>query len=305
MFGNLFGPKKPDTPKPPPAVKLRRVNLTKRFTIIHEIGQGSMSHVYKAIDNEVGRTVCLKVQDSAKTTAAKARSTRIGRMSEGEIGQRIVDPHVVKTHEYGVSPKGEYFLVMEFIDGLSLQHARQTRMFGLGTKIELLAQSAEALAAVHAAGFIHHDFGPKNLLVTRDDWIKLIDFGLTVPNTPDFQRPGNRTGTLQYMAPELIRREATDERLDIFSWGVTAFEFFTNRLPYDASSADPMAQMRQRINIEPIGLDQIAPHLPAELTALINKALAKRKEDRWDSMARMADALRELPAVRGEELNYR
>lgn len=297
MFGNLFGAKKPNTPKPPPAAKLRRVNLAKRFTIIHEIGQGSMSHVYKALDNEVGRTVCLKVQDSAKTTAAKARSTQVGRMSEGEIGQKIVDPHVVKTYEYGVSPKGEYFLVMEFIDGLSLQHTRQTRVLDLATKIELLAQAADSLAAVHAAGFIHHDFGPKNLLVTRDDWVKLIDFGLAVPNTPAFQRPGNRTGTLQYMAPELIRRESTDERLDIFSWGMTAFEFFTNRLPYDASAADPMAQMRQRMNIEPIGLERVAPHLPAELTSLINKALAKRKEDRWNSMARMAEALRELPVA--------
>src|SRR3984957_21348849 len=101
---------------------------------------------------------------------------------------------------------------MEFIDGLSLQFVREARSARTVQKVELLAQAAEGLAAVHAAGFIHHDINPRNFLVDREERVKLIDFGLAVPNTPAFQRPGNRTGMLQYMAPELIRREATDEK---------------------------------------------------------------------------------------------
>jgi eukaryotic-like serine/threonine-protein kinase len=307
MFGNLFGSKKPEKPKaaakpspapkpkPAPAPKVRRINLQKRFTIIAETGQGSMSRVYKAMDNETGRSICLKVQDAAKTAAAIARAGQAGRPSEGAIGVQIVHPNVVRTFEHGDTTKGEHYLVMEFIDGVSLNYIRESRPTDLAAKIELLAQAAEGLAAVHKAGFIHHDFGPKNLLINRDDVVKLIDFGLAVPNTPTFRRPGNRTGTLQYMAPELIRREPTDERLDIFSWGVTAFELLTGRLPYDAT--DPMAMMRQRINSEPQRLDRVAPHLPGELCALIQKTLAKRPQERWPSMATLVDALRELPVA--------
>jgi serine/threonine protein kinase len=304
MFEFLFGskgskaakaPAKPaPAAKPAARPKLRRANLAKKFTIIAETGQGSMSRIYRAMENATGRTVCLKVQDKAKTAAALARSAQAGRPTEGEIGQRIVHPNVVRTFEYGETNKGEYYIVMEFVDGLSLQFVRQSRVLALAEKVNLLAQAADALAAVHAAGFIHHDFGPKNLLVDRNDQVKLIDFGLTVPNTPEFRRPGNRTGTLQYLAPEVIRREPKDERLDVFAWGVTAFEFLTNRLPYD-DAADPMVMMRQRMNHDPLELARVAPHLPPALCDLVQATLARRKENRWARMDKLAEALRELP----------
>jgi serine/threonine protein kinase len=209
---------------------------------------------------------------------------------------QIVHPHVVRTYDYGLTTRGQYFLVMEFVEGVSLNFVRQGGA-ELGRKIELLAQAAEGLAAVHARGFIHHDFGPKNLLVNRDDQIKLIDFGLAVPNTPEFRRPGNRTGTLQYMAPELVRREAIDERIDVFSWGVTAFEVLTNKLPYDAT--DPMQMIRQRINLEPLDIRKVAPKLPEDLCEIVRKTLARRPDQRWSKAATLPAALRELPAAQG------
>src|ERR1017187_7312382 len=145
-------------------------------------------------------------------------------------------PHIVRTFEHGTTNRGEHFLVMEYIDGVSFQFVRETRSARSAEKLEMLAQAAEGLAAVHAAGFIHHDINPRNYLVDREQHVKLIDFGLAVPNTPAFRRPGNRTGTLQYMAPELLRREPIDERIDIFGFGVLAFEFLTDRLPYDANN---------------------------------------------------------------------
>ena len=101
----------------------------------------------------------------------------------------LVHPHIVRTLEYGTSTKGEHFLVMEFIDGVSLQFIREARSARTAQKVELLAQAAEGLAAVHAAGFIHHDINPRNFLVDREQQVKLIDFGLTVPNTPAFCVP--------------------------------------------------------------------------------------------------------------------
>ncbi len=183
----------------------RRVNLQRRFSIVSETSRGSMSRVYRAIDNETGRTVCLKVQKREKNEAAAARtSTQEPRPLEGEIAIQLVHPHVVRTFEYGDSNRGEHYLVMEYVDGVSLQYIRETRSARTAQKVELLAQAAEGLAAVHAAGFIHHDINPRNFLVNRNQAVKLIDFGLSVPNTAAFRKPGNRTGTLQYMAPELF-----------------------------------------------------------------------------------------------------
>jgi serine/threonine protein kinase len=294
MFGKIFGFGKASGGKPAAASqpRVRRTNLERRFSIVAESGQGSMSKVYRAVDNQTGRTVCLKVQDLGKTEAAQSRSTGAGRQTEGEIALRINHQNVVKTFEWGVSTKGTYFIVMEFIDGVSFNFVRESKSPKLSDKLEYLAQAAEGLAAVHAAGYIHRDFGPKNLLVNRDDVVKLIDFGLAVPNIAAFHRPGNRTGTLSYMAPELLRREQTDERIDIFSFGATAFEFLTGKLPYDINQQDQMGAMRVRINSTPKKLEEVAPHLPAELCTLVNKTLEKRPGDRWAKAETLADALR-------------
>ena len=173
-------------------------NLQRRFAIVSETSRGSMSRVYRAVDNQTGRTVCLKVQTREKNEAAAAPDARrrSHARSRARWRSQLVHPHIVRTFEYGTSNKGEHFLVMEFIDGVSLQFVRESRSARTAEKVELLAQAAEGLAAVHAAGFIHHDINPRNFLVDREQQVKLIDFGLTVPNTPAFCRPGNRTGTL-------------------------------------------------------------------------------------------------------------
>ena len=296
MLGKLkeiFGPGSSS----PSKGRARRQNLERRFSIVSETASGSMSRVYRAIDNQSGRPVCLKVQTRDKNEAATARaSTREARPLEGEMAIHFVHPHVVRTLEHGTSTKGEHFLVMEFIDGLSLQFVREARTARTVQKLELLAQSAEGLAAVHAAGYIHHDINPRNFLVDREQRVKLIDFGLTIPNTPAFLGPGNRTGTLQYMAPELLRREPIDERIDVFAFGVLAFEFLTDRLPYDATNTTAM--MLQRINSEPLDASVIKPKLSLELCQILSQLTARRKDQRWPSMKSLPEALRSVPAKR-------
>ena len=275
----------------------RRVNLQRRFAIVSETSRGSMSRVYRAVDNQTGRTVCLKVQSKEKNEAAASRtSAREPRPLEGEMAMQIVHPHIVRTFEFGDSTQGEHFIAMEYIDGVSLQYVRESCSARTAQKVELLAQAAEALAAVHAAGFMHHDINPRNYLVDREQQVKLIDFGLAVPNTPAFRRPGNRTGTLQYMAPELLRREPIDERIDIFAFGVLAFEFLTDRLPYDANNSTTM--MLQRINTEPLDPAIAKPKLSDELCDLLRKLTARRKEQRWPTMSTLPAALRGIPVKR-------
>lgn len=151
----------PTPAKPEPRATLRKVNIARRYTLLGEIGQGSMSKVYRAMEKETGRSVCLKIQDRDKTQAALARAASAHRPTEGEIGQKIIHPNVVRTFDFGLTSKREYFLVMEYIDGVSLTVLRQSRVLTLAEKLEYLAQAAEGLAALHAAGFIHHDFGPR------------------------------------------------------------------------------------------------------------------------------------------------
>ena len=305
MFGKLFGSKNAakSSARGAQQFKLKRVNLGRRFTILAETGQGSMSQVYKALDNEHQRSVCLKVQDARKTAEALGRAAREGRPPEGVIGSQIRHHNVVKTFDFGLSTKKEHWLSMEFIEGVSLGEIRKIGSRDLAGKVELLIQAAEGLAAVHASGFIHHDFGPKNVLVSRDNVAKIIDFGLAVPDVPRFHRPGNRTGTLQYMAPELIRREATDRRIDIFSYGVMAFEMLTNQQPYEATS-DQMAMIRHRMNAEPFKVAEVASKqrldLPAELCGVVDKALTRKPADRWETMEAVVSALKALPMARQE-----
>jgi serine/threonine protein kinase len=275
----------------------RRVNLQRRYSIVSETARGSMSRIYRALDNQTGRTVCLKVQSPQKNEAAALRASATQpRPLEGDMAMQLVHPHIVRTFECGMSTQREHFMVMEYIDGLSLQFVREARSAGIAEKLELLAQAAEGLAAVHAAGYIHHDVNPRNFLVDREEHVKLIDFGLTVPNTPAFCRPGNRTGTLQYMAPELLRREPIDERIDIFAFGVMAFEFLTERLPYDANNSTTM--MLQRMNTEPLDPAAVKPELSEELCAIVRQLMARRREKRWPALNTLPDVLRNVAAKR-------
>jgi len=278
-------------------VNRHRVNLERRFTIVSEASHGSMSRVYRAVDNETARTICLKVQLREKNQAAVARASgHEARPLEGEIAIQMAHPHVVRTFEFGSSNKGDHYLVMEWVDGVSLQYLRESRLARTAQRVEFLAQAAEGLAAVHAAGFMHHDINPRNFLVDREHRIKLIDFGLAVPNTPAFRRPGNRTGTLQYMAPELLRREPIDERIDIFAFGVLAYELLTDRLPYDATNNTTM--MLQRINSDPIDPAVVKPKLSEEICEILRKLTARREEQRWPSLQTLPEALRSVPAKR-------
>ncbi len=280
------------------AVCRKRVNLQRRFAILTDTSsQGSMSRVYKAFDHETGRTICLKVQNREKNAAAAARASKEEpRPPEGSIAIQVDHPHVVRTLEYGETTGGEHYLLMEFIDGPSFQYLIDAKQGRTAQKVEWLAQAAEGIAAIHAAGFIHHDINPRNFLLTREHQVKVIDFGLAVPNTAAFRRPGNRTGSLQYMAPELIRREATDERIDIFSFGVVAYELLTDRLPYPGATST--TSMLHRISIDPLDPARVKPKLSDELCELLRRLTARRREDRWPSMASVAEALRSIPAKR-------
>jgi serine/threonine protein kinase len=253
-----------------------------------------MSRVWRARDLQTGRLVALKILDKVKTDRLMARTYGgAKRPPEGEIATQLKHPNVVATFEHGLTTDDEQFLVMEFIDGLGLNFLIETRSPQLeGKRIDYLIQAAEGLAHVHEKGYIHRDVCPRNLLVSRDGEVKLIDFGLAVPNTPEFRQPGNRTGTASYMAPELIRRRPTDERIDVFSFAVTAYETITGRLPWVADETPEVAKLI--MNTPPPDPREIRPDIEDDLAQLLLDGLSKDPRKRIPSMKEFAERLRGL-----------
>ncbi len=212
----------------------QKLDVRSRFELMREAISGTMSQFYMARDRRTGQVVGLKILDAEKTASFEGRFKGLNKPSEGEISVQFDHPYIVRTLEYGTTTDGDQYLVMEYLDGAGLNSlliGRDSRLEG--RRLKYIRQTAEALAAVHRAGFIHRDVCPRNLILTADcETVKLTDFGLAVPATPPFMREGNRTGTADYMAPELVRRQSTDQRVDVFAFGVTVYELCTFELPW-------------------------------------------------------------------------
>jgi serine/threonine-protein kinase len=275
----------------------RRLDVRSRFELLREAISGTMSSFYMARDRQTGQIVGLKILDPQKTEAFESRFRGLNKPCEGEIGVRFLHPNIVRTLEYGVTTDGCQYLVMEYLDGPGLNSvliARDGRLEG--RRLVYLRQAAEAIAAVHRSGFIHRDICPRNLILAGD-WgqIKLTDFGLSVPASPPFMREGNRTGTPNYMAPELVRRRPTDHRLDVFSFGVTAYELCTYELPWPAGATGLAAMTHDR---PPRDILEYRPGLDRRLAKAIRHCIEPDLDQRCPNMPHF------LKAVEGIEREW-
>lgn len=270
-----------------------KLDVQARFELLREAISGSMSKFYMARDRKEDRIVGLKILDPEKTALFEARFKGIEKPSEGEIAVQFDHPYIVKTFEYGQTTTGEQYLLMEYLAGAGINWVIASREAAKidGRRIQLLRQVAEALAAVHEAGFIHRDVCPRNLIFTEDSQIlKLTDFGLSVPATGPFKQSGNRTGTANYMAPELVRRLPTSERLDVFAFGVTAYEICTFELPFPSSRGGGMAAMSH--NTPPTDIHKFRPQIHPDLAKAIHHCIEADPKERCPSMKDFLQAIR-------------
>jgi serine/threonine protein kinase len=279
-----------------PRSKLKRVNIEKRFHLLGRSGQGSMSKAYRVHDREQGgREFYLKILDKQKTADFEARFTGMNRPTEGEIAASFRHDNVVKTYEYGLTTTGEMYLLMELIHGQGLNfHIENKTKLLEGNRINLVVQMAEGLEYIHKAGFIHRDICPRNFLVTdKDHVVKYIDFGLSIPNKREFCKPGNRTGTPDYLAPEIIKRMQTDHRVDLFALGVTAYELFTHTLPW------PRGRSQQTLleHLNHAGADpkEHVPDLDERVRKFLMKAIERMPRDRFQTAEEFRDAAARMP----------
>lgn len=272
-----------------------KADLKKRFNLVGgKSGQGTMSAVYRATDRQSGKTVCLKILDKQKTAEFEARFKGLNKPSEGAICVQLKHPHIVESYEHGISTNDEPFLVMEWLDGGGLQAFLESDSPQIkGKRNELMAQVADAVAYLHDKKWLHRDVCPRNVILLTTGKVKLIDFGLTLPYTPPFCKPGNRTGTSQYLAPEIIKRSSTDHRVDLFALGVSAYEVFTGQLPWGkmASIDERMRQMAA----PPKDPRELKPELDEVTAKLLMKGVEREAAKRFQAAAEFRDALRRLP----------
>jgi len=276
FFGSLFGGS-------------GKVDLWKRFERMRESTSGTMSTFYKVRDLKTGEILGLKVVDAAKAAPVEARYKSLGKQTEGEIGKQISGPNIVQIKEWGTTTTGDPFIVQEFIEG-SLLHSliSAKKQFTPAERLDLVRQAATAIAAVHDAGFVHRDICPRNFILQPDGRLVLIDFGLTVPDKPAFLQPGNRVGTPNYMAPEVVRRRQADKRLDIFSFGITAYEICTGQSPWPKGSSGKAAMAH---DTPPNDIREGWPEIPSPLATAIMACLSAEPDRRPESMARFLTAI--------------
>lgn len=268
-----------------------KVDLKKRFELQGRVGQGSMSKVWRAYDRSIGRSVCLKILDKEKTAKFEARFVGRNKPPEGDICMSLRHPNIVRTTEWGYSTQNEPYLVMDLIEGVGMNFLVETRSPKLiGHEIELLTQLADALEYLHREKYMHRDLCPRNVMVTNDGIVKLIDFGLTIPYKPEFCQPGNRTGTPDYLAPEVIRRQSTDHRVDLFALGVTAFEVFTGTLPSERSQGS-MEALQKHINTPGKDPRDVKPDIDPGVRKFLQKAIEREAKDRFQTAGEFKQAL--------------
>ncbi len=273
----------------------KKLDVTARFELEKQAFTGTMSKFRVAREIETGQRLGIKFIDVEKSKDFEARFKGLKKPSEGEIGMQIKHDRVVETIEFGMTTTNLPYILMEYIDGPGLSTSIQNQEGGLvEPRLRLIREMAEAIEAVHAAGFIHRDICPRNFICDADlAHVKLIDFGLTVPDTAPFKQPGNRTGTPLYMAPEIVRRRTTDKRVDIFALGVTAYRLLTWKHPWPGEDTSGKAALAHD-TMDPIPILKWRPELNKTLATTVMDSISANADKRPESAKRFAQLIRNV-----------
>ena len=288
-----------DHPDPKPLAPGLQIGV---YRIESILGHGGMGIVYRALDTRLSRPVAIKVlSDELATAAARRRFQR-----EAQMASALNHPHILTVHD-AAEFEGRQYLVTEFVDGGTLKDWIRAERRTWRQVVELLTGVADGLAAAHTGGILHRDIKPQNILVAKNGYAKLADFGLAKIEQPSppkegtetltdaNTRPGAIVGTMVYMSPEQASGRTSDARSDIFSFGIVLYEALTGRRPFEGASEFDVLQAIVR-NPAPA----LNPEVPAALRGVVEKALEKDPTERYQTMRDLVVDLRRLSRLTAE-----
>jgi serine/threonine protein kinase len=287
------------------ALDLTGTTFDQRYQILGQLGWGGMGHVYAAVHLALEQRVAIKV---LHPRFAREERFRARFLQEARAVSRIRHPNVVEIKDFGRTPDGSVYFVMEYLRGhdLSVELCKQGALPWARAR-NILLQAAGGLQAAHAKQIIHRDIKPGNCFLLDDedaglvDAVKLVDFGIAKVGDSSHKgltENGEILGTASYMSPEQARSEPLDARSDVYSLGCMAYEMLTGLVPFRGSNA--LHVISAHLEEPPEPLRRLAPEIPAAADAMVLRMLAKAPEDRYESMKAIVQALRAIPETAGK-----
>jgi tetratricopeptide (TPR) repeat protein/tRNA A-37 threonylcarbamoyl transferase component Bud32 len=261
-----------------------------RYQIVEDLGKGGMGRVYKALDNEIGERVALKI---LKPEIAADEQTIERFRNELKTARQISHKNICRMYHLG-REHGTYYITMEYVSGEDLKSTvLRVGQLSVGKTVSIIAQVCEGLAEAHRLGVVHRDLKPQNIMIDKAGNAKIMDFGIARSvKAKGLTEAGVMIGTPEYMSPEQVDGQEADQRADIYALGIILFELLTGRVPFEGET--PFSVAYKQKNELPPSAKKLNPQIPEDLDRLILKCLEKDKTKRFQNAA---DVLAELVKI--------
>jgi len=260
------------------------------YKILEKFGEGGMGIIYKAEDTKLKRTVALKFLPPELTRDKEAKKRFI---QEAQAASALDHPNICTIHEIGETEEGQMFIVMACYEGESLKDKIDRGPLPIDEVIHIVIQIAEGLRKAHSKNIIHRDIKPANILITEDEQIKIVDFGLAkLAGRTMLTKEGTTLGTVAYMSPEQTQGTDVDHRADIWALGVVLYEILSGERPFKGDYEQAM--MYSIMNEEPRPVIELRPEIPLSLEQVVSKALEKDRDKRYQSVTELLDDLKSI-----------